>query len=71
MNNNWDESKHLHPDERYLSMVINAIEPVWTAREYFDTATSPLNPGNKDFGFLFMGPYQFSSCDTQVNGPGR
>ena len=26
MNNNWDESRHLHPDERYLSMVINAIE---------------------------------------------
>jgi YYY domain-containing protein len=55
MNNNWDESKHLHPDERYLSMVINAIEPVWTAREYFDTATSPLNPGNKDFGFFVYG----------------
>lgn len=22
MNNNWDESRHLHPDERYLSMVV-------------------------------------------------
>lgn len=55
MNNNWDASRHLHPDERYLSMVINAIEPVWTAREYFDTATSPLNPGNKDFGFFVYG----------------
>ncbi len=55
MNNNWDESRHLHPDERYLSMVINAIEPVWTAREYFDTASSPLNPGNKDFGFFVYG----------------
>ena len=55
MNNNWDESRHLHPDERYLSMVINAIEPVWTAREYFDTTTSPLNPGNKDFGFFVYG----------------
>ena len=55
MNNNWDESRHLHPDERYLSMVINAIEPVGTAREYFDTAKSPLNPGNKDFGFFVYG----------------
>lgn len=55
MNNNWDESRHLHPDERYLSMVINAIEPVWTARQYFDTASSPLNPGNKDFGFFVYG----------------
>ena len=55
MNNNWDESRHLHPDERYLSMVINAIEPVWTAGEYFDTSTSPLNPGNKDFGFFVYG----------------
>jgi len=55
MNNNWDESRHLHPDERYLSMVINAIEPVSTPGEYFDTATSPLNPGNKDFGFFVYG----------------
>ncbi|MBP7195932.1 MAG: hypothetical protein KBA05_00770, partial [Anaerolineaceae bacterium] len=30
LNNNWDESRHLHPDERYLSMVVNMIEPVWT-----------------------------------------
>ena len=55
MNNNWDESRHLHPDERYLSMVINAIEPVWTVGEYFDTAASPLNPANKDFGFFVYG----------------
>ncbi len=55
MNNNWDESRHLHPDERYLSMVINAIEPVGSAKAYFDTANSPLNPGNKDFGFFVYG----------------
>ena len=55
LNNNWDESRHLHPDERYLSMVVNMIEPVWTAREYFDTAASPLNPANKDFGFFVYG----------------
>ncbi len=39
----WDEGFHLHPDERYLSMVLNDIQPVQKAKEYFDTSVSVLN----------------------------
>ena len=33
LNLNWDESYHLHPDERYLSMVMNSLQPVENAGE--------------------------------------
>lgn len=51
----WDEGRHLHPDERFLSMVLNAIEPVQNVKEYFNTATSSLNPGNRGFNFFVYG----------------
>ena len=49
---NWDQNQHLHPDERFLTMVTEAID--WPANipEYFDTAHSPLNPHNRGFGFF-------------------
>ncbi|HID85469.1 MAG TPA: phospholipid carrier-dependent glycosyltransferase, partial [Anaerolineales bacterium] len=52
---NWDEDQHLHPDERFLTMVESAIEPVHSLGEYFDTARSSLNPANKGFGFFVYG----------------
>jgi YYY domain-containing protein len=52
---NWDEGQHLHPDERFLTMVESAITPVGSLSEYFDTANSTLNPHNKDFGFFVYG----------------
>ena len=53
---NWDELHHLHPDERFLTMVETDIRPVeggWT--EYFDTANSTLNPHNKGYSFFVYG----------------
>jgi len=47
----WDGNQHLHPDERFLTMVETSIKPVDTLREYFDTASSSLNPNN--FGYTF------------------
>ncbi len=41
---NWDDGQHQHPDERYISMVVDQIEDVNGADEYFDTLNSPLNP---------------------------
>jgi len=41
---NWDEDQHLHPDERFLTMVSTSIAPVNGVGEYFDTANSSLNP---------------------------
>lgn len=43
----WDAGTHLHPDERYLTMVSAALEPPATLREYWDTAHSSFNPANR------------------------
>ncbi|MEN6435032.1 MAG: hypothetical protein ABFD58_04345, partial [Anaerolineaceae bacterium] len=40
----WDDDQHLHPDERFLTMVETAIQPVHSLSEYFDTEHSTLNP---------------------------
>jgi YYY domain-containing protein len=52
---NWDEGKHQHPDERYLTMVAEKIHSVGSFKEYFDTANSTLNPvghGSYTYGML-------------------
>ena len=41
---NWDDNQHLHPDERFLTMVESALTPAQSLSEYFDTNNSPLNP---------------------------
>jgi YYY domain-containing protein len=51
----WDQGQHLHPDERFLTMVSSAIEPVKSFSEYFDTANSSLNPPNRGYGFFVYG----------------
>ncbi len=68
----WDESRHLHPDERFLSMVVNDISwPKWTS--YFDTEHSPLNPSNNDKTFFVYGTFpifltKFAGDLTGFNG---
>lgn len=52
---NWDQQYHLHPDERFLSMVESAISPVESFKEYFNTETSSLNPHNRGHGFFVYG----------------
>ncbi len=51
----WDETYHLHPDERFLTMVESSIAPVETLDEYFDTANSSLNPNNRGYTFYVYG----------------
>jgi YYY domain-containing protein len=51
----WDEDQHLHPDERFLTMVETAIRPVSSLKEYFDTGSSPLNPNNAGYTFYVYG----------------
>ncbi len=51
----WDDGHHLHPDERFISMVeekITAPSGVWS---YFDSARSPLNPYNRGEGSFVYG----------------
>ena len=57
INLEWDEGFHLHPDERYLSMVLNDIQPVQKAKEYFDTSVSVLNPNNSGYTFFVYGTF--------------
>jgi YYY domain-containing protein len=52
---NWDDNYHLHPDERFLTMVESAISPVENLSQYFDTANSSLNPNNRGYTFYVYG----------------
>src|SRR3990172_645618 len=54
---NWDANQHLHPDERFLTMVTSAISIPDSLGEYFDSRASPLNPYNKDFGLFVYGDF--------------
>jgi len=58
---NWDDSQHLHPDERFMTNVADAIRPAGLL-DYFDTANSTLNPfpyGSFTYGMfpLFLTRY--------------
>ncbi len=67
---NWDQDTHLHPDERFLTMVTAAITvpglesalgnpPPDCAKwgGFFSTACSPFSPYNHDFGFFVYGTF--------------
>ena len=54
---NWDDYQHLHPDERFLTMVETGIKLPGSVSEYFDTTNSPLNPYNENFGTFVYGTY--------------
>jgi 4-amino-4-deoxy-L-arabinose transferase-like glycosyltransferase len=48
----WDENRHLHPDERFLTTVTNDIK--WTSPlKYFDYKNSTLNPHIKVPFFIY------------------
>jgi YYY domain-containing protein len=49
------EEQHLHPDERFLTMVTTALELPSSWRGYFDTGTATMNPHNRGFGFFPYG----------------
>ncbi|MEJ5201481.1 MAG: phospholipid carrier-dependent glycosyltransferase, partial [Anaerolineales bacterium] len=52
---NWDGNFHLHPDERFLTMVSTAISFPQGGNGFFDTANSSLNPHNRGYGFYVYG----------------
>ncbi len=55
---NWDENNHLHPDERFLTMVVSDIKLPSSFFEYFNTNTSPLNPYNyPQYQFFVYGTF--------------
>ncbi|HRN95967.1 MAG TPA: glycosyltransferase family 39 protein [Candidatus Levybacteria bacterium] len=54
-NLNWDSSSHLHPDERFLTMVTTDISLPSNIVEYLDPVSSELNPENADHSFFVYG----------------
>jgi len=54
---NWDDNQHLHPDERFLTMVESGLQPVRTMSAYFNTELSTLNPNNVGYGFYVYGDF--------------
>lgn len=54
---NWDENQHLHPDERFLTMVETSISLPKSLGEYFDSANSPLNPFNRGHTTFVYGTF--------------
>jgi YYY domain-containing protein len=53
----WDSGQHLHPDERFLTMVATGIEWPRSLSEYFDSDRSSLNPYNHGFGTYVYGTF--------------
>jgi len=61
---NWDQDFHLHPDERFLTMIETSIRTEDSIKDYFDTENSTLNPhnvrdanGNQTFPFFVYGSF--------------
>lgn len=54
---NWDQGCHLHPDERFLTMVSADIKTPQNIFEFFNTKTSPLNPANNNYSFYAYGTF--------------
>ena len=51
----WGEFQYQHPDELFLTSVTYDIQPVHNLAEYFNTATSTLNPHNTGHGYFVYG----------------
>ncbi len=59
-NLNWDQNHHLHPDERFLTMLALELEIPGSFKEYLDPTLSPLNPRNKGYDFFVYGTFPIS-----------
>ncbi len=54
---NWDQGHHLHPDERFLTMVSNNMHLPTSFSEYINSAKSPFNPANVGYPFFVYGAF--------------
>lgn len=54
-NTNWDQGFHLHPDERFLTMVGMAEQMPTSFFDYLNPLTSPLNPFAVGYSFFTYG----------------
>ena len=54
---NWDQNQHLHPDERFLTMVVQALKWPPGFLEYVNSEVSTLNPNNAGYSFFVYGTF--------------
>ncbi|HEX8932368.1 MAG TPA: hypothetical protein VF810_04385, partial [Patescibacteria group bacterium] len=54
---NWDQGYHLHPDERFLTMVANAMHLPHSFADYLNPQLSTFNPANIGFSFFVYGTF--------------
>lgn len=52
---NWDQGWHIHPDERFLTMVLSGMHLPQSLGQFFDSTQSPMNPSNAGYGFFVYG----------------
>jgi len=57
---NWDDSTHLHPDERFLTIVTTKLHSD-SFRDYLTTSESTLNPYNAGEGFFVYGNFPMTA----------
>ncbi len=53
----WGDYQYLHPDERFLIWVTSDMRSVQSIGDYFNTATSTLNPHNVGHNFYVYGDF--------------
>jgi YYY domain-containing protein len=54
---NWDSGSHLHPDERFLTIVSSQLSGVDSPLDYLRTSRSTLNPYNIGESFYVYGNF--------------
>ncbi len=54
---NWDQNQHLHPDERFVTMVTESMQWPKTLSQYLSSSVSTLNPHNLGYGFYVYGTW--------------
>jgi len=54
---NWDQNQHLHPDERFLTMVGTAMKMPKSFSDYLNPKTSTFNPENIGYKFYVYGTF--------------
>ena len=54
-NLSWDMNTHIHPDERFLTMVSDAMKLPKSLGEFFDSTKSKMSPYNNNYNFFVYG----------------